>query len=154
VQDDTSMVESKGLPVAEQTPRRAPAPDEMYCSSCGNVIKKEAVMCVSCGVPTRRAPAQGPVPTYTSGIAGRGEGKNKVLSILLAIFFGNWTWLYTYREDGSKFWIGLAVGIVGFVISIATLGMGLFLYIPAELAIWIWAIADTVQKSDAWYANY
>lgn len=27
-----------------------PAPDEMYCSSCGEVIKKDAEICPECGV--------------------------------------------------------------------------------------------------------
>ena len=151
MQDDTSTMDSEGAPVPDRVTRRPLAADEMYCSSCGNVIKKEALMCVLCGVPTRRG---GQAPTYSGGQGGRGEGKNKVLSILLAIFFGNWTWLYTYREDGTKFWVTLAVLVVGFILAIATLGIGFFLYIPASLAIWIWAIADTVSRSDAWYLNY
>lgn len=150
MQDDTSTMDSEGAPVPDRVTRRPLAADEMYCSSCGNVMKKEAVMCVSCGVPSRRAQ----VPAYGTGLAGRGEGKNKVLSILLAIFLGNWTWLYTYREDGTKFWITLAVLVVGSILSVATLGIGLLIYIPASLAIWIWAIVDAVSRSDEWYANY
>jgi len=124
--------------------------DEMYCWSCGKPMKREAVMCVSCGVPAHRAR----VPAYSAGPAGRGEGKSKVASILLAIFLGNWTWLYTYREDGAKFWIALTVLVVGFILSLATLGIGFVLYIPASLGIWIWSIVDAVSRTDEWYANY
>ena len=60
--------------------------DEMYCQSCGAVIKREAAICVTCGVATRRA-------SYGSGAVGSGEGKSKTTAVLFAIFFGTWAWL-------------------------------------------------------------
>ena len=105
-------------PSLEQPSKQA---DEIFCPSCGAVIKREAELCVHCGVRVGR-PA-----------AGR---KSKTTAILLAVFFSFFTWLYTYREDGAKFWGGLAISIVFF---------------PAT---WIWAIVDTVSKNDEWYADY
>ncbi|MEX0762386.1 MAG: hypothetical protein WD208_12760 [Dehalococcoidia bacterium] len=32
-----------------------PAVDEMYCSSCGRIIKRRAEICVHCGVRVREA---------------------------------------------------------------------------------------------------
>jgi hypothetical protein len=69
-----------------------------------------------------------------------GNPKNKVVAILLAVFLGFWTWLYTYRADGGKFWLGL-------IVTVVTIGI-------AGLVFWIWSIIDTVSKSDEWYATY
>jgi len=117
--------------------------DEMYCQSCGAVIKREAEFCVHCGVRTYRP----------SGQVGAG-GKSKVASVLLAVFLGFWTWLYTYREDGWKFWVGLGVSIGNFVLTLLTLGIWVLVAIPAGLGIWIWSIVDTAVKTDDWYASY
>jgi hypothetical protein len=116
-------------------------PDEIYCSSCGAVIKREAELCVHCGVRVRPALEQG-------------GAKSKVAAILLAVFLSFWTWLYTYREDGWKFWVGLGVSIGNFVLSMATLGIWLLVAIPSGLGIWIWSIVDTAVKDDDWYASY
>jgi len=42
--------------MAQET--RAKQPDEMYCPSCGAVIKREAEICVHCGVRVRRPSGQ------------------------------------------------------------------------------------------------
>lgn len=122
-------------PIAQasaQTQGQAPsAPvkqaDEMFCPSCGKVIKREAEICVNCGVRVRK-------PASQTG------GKSKIAAILLAVFLGFWTWLYTYKVDGWKFWLGLGVSIV-------TLGL-------AALGFWIWAIIDAASRSDDWYISY
>lgn len=38
-----------------QSAARTPAPDECYCTSCGDIIKEEAELCPNCGV--RQTPA-------------------------------------------------------------------------------------------------
>lgn len=108
-------------------------PDEMFCPSCGAIIKREAELCVHCGVRVGR-------PT-----AG---AKSKTTAILLAVVFGSFTWLYTYRADGPKFWIGLALNILGLFTVLFVIGYFIW------LAVWIWAIVDTVSKNDDWYADY
>jgi hypothetical protein len=85
---------------------------------------------------------------------GTGAGKSKTTAILLAVFLGFWTWIYTYREDGAKFWIACVVGVVNFFLAIATLGIWLLISIPVGIGFWIWAIVDTAGKSDEWYAAY
>ena len=45
--------------------------DEQYCASCGNVIKKKAVICPKCGVKQ----------SY-------GKGKSRISAALLAFFLG------------------------------------------------------------------
>ncbi len=36
-------------------PDRKPGADELYCSSCGEIIKKQAELCPNCGVPNKEA---------------------------------------------------------------------------------------------------
>lgn len=58
------------------TETRLTAPDEQYCASCGQVVKKAAELCPHCGV--RRLPAPG-APQ---------EGKEWLVTLLLCIFMG------------------------------------------------------------------
>lgn len=57
---------------------RITAPDEQFCSACGQVVKKAAEICPHCGV--RRLPAPG-VPQ---------EGREWLVALLLCIFTGGW----------------------------------------------------------------
>ena len=126
--------------MSQQAPPPTKQPDEMFCPSCGIAIKREAELCVHCGVRVGR-PATG--------------NKNKTAAILFAVFFGFFTWLYTYREDYGKFWIGLSVLIIGFILSIVAAGaVGVIVWFFAAMGTWIWAIADTASKNDEWYAKY
>ena len=69
--------------------------------------------------------------------------KSKVGAVLLAVFLGYWTWVYTYnRGDAWKFWLGIALCFTGMFM----------LFIP-NIAVWIWSIVDTARRPDEWY-NY
>jgi len=39
------------MPTSE---KRSPKTDEFFCSSCGEIIKKAAVICPKCGVKTKK----------------------------------------------------------------------------------------------------
>ena len=125
--------------MSEQAPAAVKQPDEMFCPSCGVAIKREAEICVHCGVRVGR-PAAG--------------AKSKTAAILLAVFLGFWTWLYTYREDSAKFWIGLSISIVNSILIFVTLGIWLIVGFFIAIGIWIWPIVDTATKNDEWYATY
>jgi len=125
--------------MAQQPPPKQA--DEVFCTSCGAVIKREAEICVHCGVRVRRA-------------SGQYGAKSKTAAILFAIFFSYWTWLYTYREDGAKFWIALAASIVNVLLLFLTLGLWIFVFFFVAFGLWIWPVIDTVSKSDDWYASY
>lgn len=89
--------------------------------------------------PMAPAPYYQPVPmvAYAAPIP-----KSKATAVLLAIFFGYWTWLYTYRRDAALFWINL-------VASFITVGAWWV------LVSWPWAVICTaVRPSDTFYANY
>ncbi|WLN24586.1 NINE protein (plasmid) [Borreliella bavariensis] len=67
--------------------------DEIYCHSCGKPLKKEAEICIACGVRNKHA-----------------ESHNKILLLLICLFFGclgahrfyvgqnrNWFFIPIYR---------------------------------------------------------
>jgi hypothetical protein len=63
--------------------------------------------------------------------------KNKATAVVLAVFFGFWTWLYTYKKDAWKFWLNLVLTVVTFT--------------AWGFVAWIWAIIDTAVKPDEFY---
>ncbi|MBI4234621.1 MAG: zinc ribbon domain-containing protein [Chloroflexi bacterium] len=113
--------------------KRTKGLDEIFCPSCGEIIKREAVICVKCGVPIRGGPFPGVSATAS-------HSKSKVVAILLAVFLGFWTWLYTYQRDGWKFWLNLGLSIV-------TLGIW-------GIVAWIWAIVAAAVRPEEFYASY
>lgn len=36
---------------------------------------------------------------------------------MLAVFLSFWTWVYTYKKDGWKFWVGLTASILPVVVA-------------------------------------
>jgi len=94
-----------------------------FCKNCGNAIDAKAEICIKCGARVK-------------------ESKSKTVAILLAIFLSFWTWVYTYKKDCSKFWIGLLISVTLF-----------WLFFIPNAIVWIWAIIDTCTKDDNWYSN-
>lgn len=109
--------------------------DEIFCRSCGKAIKKEAAFCVYCGV------ANQVLAVPQQHVAAQQVPKDKTTAILLAVFLGFWTWLYTYKKDAWKFWLNLALSIV-------------LLIIAYPLVAWIWAIIDVAVKPESFYKNF
>lgn len=103
--------------------------DEIFCRSCGELIKKEAEICPHCGVRQRKH-------FETT------KTKSKKVAVLLAIFLGFWTWCYTYKKNSTKFWIGLIINAL------------LFWTIVVPIGIEIWAIIDSATKEREWYEQY
>ena len=66
--------------------------------------------------------------------------KSKTTAVLLAVFLGFWTWLYTYKVDSWKFWMNL-------VLSLITLGIW-------GLIAWVWAIIESAVRSGEWFESY
>lgn len=116
--------------MAEQSNTKAKGVDEIYCPSCGSIIKKEAEICVRCGVRVKNSPA----------IASPTVPKSKATAVVLAVFLGFWTWCYTYKKNSSKFWVSLILSLVTF---------GVF-----GIIAWVWAIIDTATKPQEYYAQF
>jgi len=49
-------------------------------------------------------------PACGTGIGQAARRKSKNIAVLLAVSLSWWTWLYTYKKDAWKFWLGLAAG--------------------------------------------
>ena len=86
-----------------------PIHDEMYCSSCGSIIKKAAEICVRCGVRV------GPVGGQNAGLSY--SEKSRVLAGILGIILGG--------IGVHRFYLGnIGVGILQILVSVFTLGIG------------------------------
>lgn len=64
----------------EPTSVKTKAPDEKFCSECGEIIKTKAEICPKCGV------RQLPVPSPFGAAAA--NGKSRIAAALLAFFLG------------------------------------------------------------------
>jgi uncharacterized membrane protein YvbJ len=114
-----------------------------FCPACGASTNAQAVICIKCGAGLEAKPE---IRNKT--------GKSKTAAILLAVFLAFWTWLYTYKKDGWKFWVGLGLAIVDIILAIVTFGISLAFTWIIGFGIWIWAIVDTAMKKDQWYNSY
>jgi ribosomal protein S27AE len=103
--------------------------EQRFCPGCGGGLVATAAMCPRCGTPT-------------------GSPHSKGAALLLAIFLSFWTWLYTYKRDGWKFWTGMLFAIAGAILSVVLIG------VPVIAAVWLWAIIDRAVKPESFYQNY
>lgn len=101
-----------------------------FCTRCGTQLMLSTWGCPRCG-------------------ASLSAPKDKTVAILLAVFLSWWTWLYTYQQDSTKFWVGLGVGIFG-TLMLLVFGLGFFIL----LGLWIWAIVDVAIRPEEWYRSY
>jgi len=114
-----------------------------FCQNCGAAVTAATEICMKCG-----ARMAGTRATVKEG------GKSKTASVLLAVFLSFWTWLYTYKKDGWKFWTALGVSVGNFILVFATSGLWGVISWIFSLGIWIWAIVDVAVKKSEWYQYY
>jgi hypothetical protein len=124
----------------------------MFCASCGKEQVVAGEYCPYCGAKVGVGISMG------SGA----NSKNQVVSILLAFFLTFWTWLYTYKKDGWKFWLGLGLAVLALILGIAIAvavpteegALGMLIWYIVGFGLWIWALVDVCVKKEAWYKNY
>lgn len=76
-----------------------------FCSACGNGLVETAVVCPSCGSPVVVLKVQ--------------ASKKKSVAVVLAVFLGYWSWLYTPKKNLAKFFIALVLSVIaGIVIGV------------------------------------
>ena len=99
------------------------------------------------------------------------RGKSKTTAVLLAVFLGPCTWLYTASLDRGNFLIGIVLCIVASIFIV--LGEQIIWLLQGQLsnpqtvweaglvvsgillaAIYAWAIVDTARKPASWYDEY
>lgn len=90
-----------------------------FCASCGNGLVAGSGFCSSCGAPVAAVSAQPVAPMQQSVqyAPAMAKTKTKTAAVLLAVFLNCWTWLYTFKRDKVKFFIGLGLGFISSVIS-------------------------------------
>lgn len=125
--------------------------DEIYCPECGRPVKRNAVICVSCGVQIKEIETS----FKKEATASNPNAKSKAAAVVLAVFFGYWSWVYTYGRNGLKFWVTF-VGAPAVIITIAHFlnEYGTLFIFIGFAAVWIWAIADNAIRPNSFYENY
>jgi hypothetical protein len=78
-----------------------------------------------------------------------GERKSRSVAVVMAIFLSFWSFLYTYSASAWKFWLGLGIVILAWVVAIVLdvlySGRSPFtalLVILIPLGVWIWSVVD------------
>ena len=132
-----------------------------YCRSCGKELPNQNDVCMSCGV----RPPGGNKFCPRCGVAVLPDAelcvnckmylskdeKSKATSVLLAVFFGWWTWLYTYKKDAWKFWAGVGSAVIEAILIVNNTWSVVWII---AIGVILWAIVDTATKSDDWYKSY
>ncbi len=102
-------------PAQSQQPGAQPGHDEMFCWSCGAVIKKQAEICVKCGV---RVAGQPGIPAQNDTAAtGQASEKSRVTAGILGILLGG--------LGIHSFYLGqIGKGIGQIAVTVFTCGIG------------------------------
>ena len=122
--------------------------DEIYCPECGKPVKNNAVVCPHCGIQIKELTFS-TAPTSIK-IEPAASPKSKNLSVVLAVFFGPVSWLYTFRKDQIKFWSCLGLMIV---IWFSFGGYSNWIYAVYAIG-YFWALIDAVRRPLNFYYDY
>jgi len=88
----------------------------------------------------------------------RTVSRTKGVAILIAIFLGPWTWLYTHKKDYWKFWPSILIGLGGWAAwallpeEISKIVHSFWL--PTCLVIWIVAVISSILRKGEWYKTF
>jgi len=99
------------------------------CPGCKAELVVTAIVCPKCGTAV-------------------GTPKDKSVAVLLAVFLTSWTWLYTYKRDAWKFWVGLVLNVIAFITLLFVIGFLIF------IGVWLWAVIDTASKPAGYYQRF
>ena len=77
------------------------------------------------------------------------SSKDKTTALLLALFFGAWTYVYTFKVDKEKFFIFLG----SFLLVTFMFPLTYYNLIPMCL-FWIGSIIETANRSQQFYIDY
>lgn len=90
--------------------------DEVFCSSCGEIIKREAELCPKCGVRQRKAPS-----AFTSE-----PGKKNIVVTLLLCLIGVHRFYTGKIGTGVLFILTFGGFLIWYLIDLITIVMGRF----------------------------
>ena len=94
-----------------------------FCQSCGTKLPATAGFCSSCGTAAGSAPTAAPAPTAFNNQPQTvvAVPKSKTTAVVLSVFLSFWSWLYTFKINKTKFFIGLGAGFVAWIMQITSL---------------------------------
>jgi hypothetical protein len=143
--------------------RSNPLEGNTYCSGCGCPTPYPVKNCLKCGTPL----------AYNAPKTTIANPKSKPISIFLALSLGLFTWLYTYKRDAGKFWLGLGLTAMGlmvfsttFKLAFGNLSFGaatnsntnwilpMMISFGVVSGLWAWSLLDVLRKTNDWYAQY
>lgn len=141
-----------------------------YCRNCGKPLSTEAVICPACGVPSPKGNAY--CWNCGNGVSPLAEmcvkcgvrlntagGKSKTSAVVLSVFLGFWSWLYTYKRNAWKFWLSLLLviaAVVGYFVlrSVLDWSPAFYLCLALPVIVWLWAIIDVSVRKSEFYEQY
>ena len=81
--------------------------------------------------------------------------REKMPALILAIFMGPWTWLYTYQVDHWKFWFSIVIVIGAFITEgLISNPISYAIAVLSGISVWVASIVIAVKRSDEWYKTY
>jgi len=94
-----------------------PASDEMYCSSCGEVIKQEAELCPECGTRQKKESDESGIPEHKQYELQKVADKSTGVAIALGIFVTPFAYVYVGKNMLALLnFLTLNYFLLGFVI--------------------------------------
>lgn len=146
-----------------------------FCPYCGSPVEQDWTHCAACGKKKPNKTAKDVVESTPQAIAVSEElpptgefvtyvpARQKSTAVVLAVLFGYWAWLYTYRKDSTKFWSVLLFSIVfGFVVNYFTyaaaykssssdsnFGILVLVALLSFMVAWVWPIVNVSTRDYA-----
>jgi len=123
----------------EHYDRREKSHDEIFCWSCGSVVKINDNLCPKCGVVLRATV------------------KERETAIFLSLFTSFFVWLYLYEKSSIKFWIGFSVTFIFLVITRILYLWGntmWYLALVPIIVVWLFAVVDTLTKESKYFSTF
>jgi len=98
------------------------------------------------------------------------KSKKKKIAILLSVFFGIFSWFYTYGANKKKLWSSLAIVLLGLIVLyvpvlysffsgsyMSSLGLEITLwaiFATCIISTYIWALVDNIHRPASFYSGY
>ena len=128
-----------------------------FCAECGNRTEPNAKFCSKCGNTLGDSGRFERVSFSTTPISSprviRRKFRSNGVAIGLALFFGYWTWLYTYKKDAWKFWLGISITGIGVAMYYFD-NPSAYLALSALSPIWVWSLIESIIKPIKWYDSF
>lgn len=109
-------------------PKEIPKTDEYYCSSCGEIIKKEAEICPKCGIRLKQQEQ-------------KKQQKSSGVAVILSFLIPGVGQIYCGRVGK-----GILLILFSFIFGILSF---ILIGIPFYLALWIYSMYDAYKLAEA-----